>query len=94
MAGDGGARRRHRASAGPARFVIEEVVAEWSPTHLGAIAALAHLDDVDDNTAAAAAGAPTPAAELFAALPLVQRLPAGTFQLHDLYRSTLTDRSV
>lgn len=82
------------AISGAAQFVIEEVVADWSPERFATVAALAHLDDVDDAVATAAARSTVTAAELLAALPLVQRLPSGTFQLHDLYRATLTDPAV
>lgn len=78
-----------RGAAQPASFLVEEVVAGWPPERFAALAALAHLNDIEDEDAQAVAG--VSAVDLLADLPLVQRSPDATFQLHDLWRSALTD---
>lgn len=77
------------ARIGPVAFLGEELASGWPAARFGALAAVAHLSDIEDGDAAAVAG--TTAAELLVDLPLVQRSAGGTFQLHDLWRQLLTD---
>ena len=77
-------------TARPVDFVVEELVPAWDLDRFAAIAAVAHLRDIDDAAVAAATTTDITAAELLEGLPLVLRSPGGTFQLHDLWRQALT----
>lgn len=76
--------------AGPMEFLLEEVAGGLEQERVVALRALAHLTEITDDVARAASAGRWSAAALLDGLPLVQRDRAGAFQLHDLWRQSLT----
>jgi DNA-binding SARP family transcriptional activator len=74
---------------GPVEFLMKEVATAIGSERLPALAALAHLDEVDDAAVLAATDGATDALGLLADLPLVHQSEQGTFRLHDLWRDSL-----
>lgn len=80
---------RQHGPVAPADFILEEVAGALGAVRRSALAAVACLHDIDDDVVRAASDRQLTAQQLFDGLPLVHRSPAGTYQLHQLWREAL-----
>ena len=81
----------HAGVAGAHEFVAQEVLGELSAERVTALRRVALHDSIDDELVRTVTSFGGTSAELLEALPLTTRAPDGTWTLHDLWRTVLTD---
>lgn len=77
------------AASDTVNYLLKEVADSLGDQRRPALVALSHLKELDDRLARAASFGRYSAGELLSGVPLVQRSPEGTFQLHDLWQQSL-----
>ncbi len=81
----------HAGVAGAQEFVAQEVLGELPDEHVAALRRVALHDSIDDELVRSVTAFGGTAAELLDTLPLTTPAADGTWTLHDLWRTVLTD---
>ncbi len=81
----------HAGIAGAHEFVAQEVLGELSADRVTALRRIALHDSIDDELVETVTTFDGTATDLLETLPLTAHAPDGTWALHDLWRSVLTD---
>jgi DNA-binding SARP family transcriptional activator/ATP/maltotriose-dependent transcriptional regulator MalT len=81
----------HAGIAGAQDFVAQEVLGELPPEHVAALRSVALHETIDDELVEAVTDFHGTADDLFAVLPLTTQNSDGTWTLHDLWRTVLTN---